>query len=220
MESTHCPQEIALLTLLKELQSILAAALTSLANKTPLSIESRYIGDIAGAVNIAADGYIWLREPGRVQASKLLIRPMLDVVISATAVAKKKGLLFRKAYTEFVEMTKTFDKTPANAARAAAYLERMKRAFQKEPGYPIACKQVDTRYLADVAGLLPTYDSAYRVYCEFTHSAARAVRGHLDEPTDPIDTSMVIWSVMSMLGLLKTGSSPSRVGDFGGGTRA
>jgi hypothetical protein len=199
MESAHCPEEIELLKLLKELQSILTVALDSLANQKPNTAESRYIGDAAISVNQAADGYLLLREPGRVAASKLLIRPMVDIVISATAVTKKKGFLFRKAYTELQEMKKTYDKTPANEASANAYLEGLKQTFQQEPGYPIECKPVDARYTAEVAGLLPVYDKAYRIYCEFTHSSTRAIRGSLDQATDPIDTSMAIWSVLQML---------------------
>jgi hypothetical protein len=203
MESAHCPEEIELLKLLTELQSKLIAALDSLANTTPASAESRYIGDAAISVNHAADAYLLLRESGRVDASKLLIRPMVDVVISATTVIKKKGFLFRKAYTALQEMKKLYDRTPANEASANAYLERLKKTFQKEPGYPIACKPVDAHYTAEVAGLLPVYEKAYRIYCEFTHSSTRAMRGVLNPPTDPIDTSMVIWAVFLMLEYLQ-----------------
>lgn len=79
----------------------------------------------------------------------------------------------------------------------------MKKPFKQEPGYPIVCKRVDGRYTAQVAELLPVYDTAYRIYCEFTHSAVRAVRGALDQTTDPIDTTMVIWAVGTMLNQLK-----------------
>jgi hypothetical protein len=199
MESAHCPEELELLKLLKELQSIMAAALNSLANKKPNTAESRYISDAAISVNMAADAYLLLREQERVHASKLLIRPMVDIVISATAVTKKKGFLFRKAYTELQEMKRTYDKTPANDASAKTYLERLKRKFQEEPGYPIECQAVDARYTAQVADLLPVYEKAYRIYCEFTHSSTRAIRGSLNQATDPIDTSMVIWSVVFML---------------------
>jgi hypothetical protein len=40
MESAHCPEEIELLKLLKELQSIMAQALNSLENKKPPTTES------------------------------------------------------------------------------------------------------------------------------------------------------------------------------------
>jgi hypothetical protein len=213
MTSPHCPEETELLKLIKELQAILAAALNSLAGKTPATLESRYISDAAISVNHAADAYLLLREAGRVHASKLMIRPMIDVVISSTAVIKKRGFLFRKAYSEFLEMKKTYDKTPANEARENAYLDNLKHKFQEEPGYPIVCKRVDARYTAEVAGLLQAYDTAYRIYCEFTHSAVRAVRGYLDNATDPIDTTMVIWAVSAMLNHLQA-ITPANIPDL------
>ena len=132
-----------------------------------------------------------------------MVRPMIEVVITATAVTKKKGFLFRKAFTELSEMKKLYDKTAANEATAKATLEMLKKRFQEEPGYPIECKQVDGRYTAHVAGMVQAYDTAYRLYCEFTHNAVRAVRGSLDHTTDPIDTTMVIWAVATVLNQLK-----------------
>ena len=114
METTtaHCKEELELLTLLKELRCSLGTALDSLANQKPKSAESRYVGDAARSVNIASDGYILLRETGRVYASKLMIRPLIDVVIKATAVVTKKGFLFRVAYTELQELKKLYEKIP------------------------------------------------------------------------------------------------------------
>ncbi len=192
-----------MLNLLKELSTVLGTALNSLANQTPKSAESRYISDAARSVNLASDGYILLREAMRVYASKLMIRPLIDVVIKASAVVTKKGFLFRVAYTELQEMKKLYEKNPANEAAANETLERLKKRFLEEAGYPIECKQVNGRYTAEVAGLLTAYDTAYRIYCEYTHSALRAVRGSLDTTTDPTDTSMVIWAVCTMLNQLK-----------------
>ena len=192
-----------MLKLLKELRCVLETALDSLATQKPPSPESRYVGDAAKAVNIASDGYILLRESARVHASKLMIRPLIDVVITSTAVTKKKGFLFRVAFTELNKMKKLYDKSSENEARAKAIEESLKKRFSEDPSYPIECKQVDVRLTAEVAGLLPVYQTAYGLYCEFTHSAMRAVNGQLDQTTDPIDTSMVIWAVGVMLNQLK-----------------
>ena len=202
-----------MLVLLKELRSILGTALDSLANQTPPTPESRYVGDAAKSVNIASDGYILLRESARVHASKMMIRPLIDVVITSTAVTNKKGFLFRVAYTELNKMRKLYDKTSENEARAKAIEESLKKRFSEEPGYPIECKQVDARLTAEAAGMLPVYETAYRLYCEFTHSAMRAVNGQLDQTTDPIDTSMVVWAVSVMLNQLKI-FTPASVPDL------
>jgi len=203
MEPAHCPEEAALLKQLREIQEILTTAINSLGCKIPPKAESRYLGYAAKSVNVATDAYALLRGAGRVDASKLLIRPMFDIVLSATAVAKKKGFLFRKAYTELEEAKKMYEKNAANEAGAKKALEDLKRRFRAEPSYPIECKRVDVRYTAEVAGLLPVYETAFRIYCEFTHSAMRAVQGQLNEATDPIDTTMVIWCVLTMLDHLK-----------------
>lgn len=213
MESAHCQEEADLLKQLKELQGILTVAINSLGGKTPPTAESRYIGNAAKSVNIAADAYFLLREAGRVDASKLLIRPMIDIVISATAVATKRGFLFRKAYTELEEAKKLYEKNPVNEAGVKKALEDLKSNFSAKPSYPIECKRVDARYTAEVAGLLPVYETAYRIYCEFTHSAMRAVQGQLNEATDPIDTTMAIWGVLIMLDLLKR-HTPADVPDL------
>ena len=64
-----------------------------------------------------------------------------------------------------------------------------------------------------MAGLLPVYETAYRIYCEFTHSAMRAVQGQLNKATDPIDTTNVIWCVLTMLEQLKK-HTPAKVPDL------
>lgn len=213
MESSHCTEEVELLKQLKEVQEILTTAVNSLGGKMPPTAESRYLGNAAKSVNIVADAYFLLREAGRMDASKLLIRPMFDIVISATAVAKKRGFLFRKAYTELEEAKKMYEKNPVNEAGAKKALEDLKRNFRAKPGYPIECKRVDARYTAEVADLLPVYETAYRIYCEFTHSAMRAVQGQLNEATDPVDTTMVIWCVLTILDHLKK-QTPASIPDL------
>jgi hypothetical protein len=47
--------------------------------------------------------------------------------------------------------------------------------------------------------MLNVYENAYRPYCKFTHGALCAVQGELDAATDPIDTKMVAWCVLTML---------------------
>jgi hypothetical protein len=66
------PTEIEFLKLLKELQPNLVNALNSLAGKKPANLSSSYLGRIAVTVNRASDGYLLLRESGRMDASKLL----------------------------------------------------------------------------------------------------------------------------------------------------
>jgi hypothetical protein len=54
-----------------------------------------------------------------------------------------------------------------------------------------------------MAGLDWLYQRYFKLYCQFTHGSLRAMLGHLDEQTDPRDTTTVGWCVYSMLELLK-----------------
>ena len=96
--------------LLTEVQQLLAHSLNSLGGKSPATGEAAYLGWAAVSVNRAAEGYLWLRESGRVAASKLLVRPALEATFSAIAVIKKHGFLLRKAYSEWEEDKKMFVK--------------------------------------------------------------------------------------------------------------
>src|ERR1022692_1370720 len=105
-EPIYPPIEIKFLKLLKELRPILVKALDSLGSKKPLDAGSSYLGRVAVTVNRAGDGYLWLRESGRMDASKLLVRPALEAVFCGTAAMKNKAFLFRKAYSEWEEHKK------------------------------------------------------------------------------------------------------------------
>jgi len=153
--------EIQFLGLLKELQPIFVNALNSLGGKKPSDAGSAYLGRVAVTVNRAADGYLWLRESGRMDASKLLIRPALEAVFCGTAAMKNKEFLFRKAYSEWEEDNKLFAKGAAGKKEANEYLEKLKLGFKKHsPGYPVVCKKLQVREIADMAGLLSAYEGA------------------------------------------------------------
>jgi Family of unknown function (DUF5677) len=203
----HGPEELRLLELLREVQGLLAAALNSLGHKDCPTPEAAYLGRIAArTINRASEGYLVLRESHRVDASKFLVRPAIEAVFSATAAMNKPGFLFRKAYTEWEEDKKMFvrDGDAAGEAEANRQLEDLKRAYREEqPHHPIECKYVSVRETADLAGLLWMYEPTYRVYCKFTHGAVRAVEGHLDEATNPVDTRFMVTCVLAVLELLK-----------------
>ncbi len=212
-QPNHGPKEIQLLALLKDVQGLLAAALNSMAGKST-EAEASYLGWASVSVNRAAEGYLWLRESGRVAASKLLVRPVLEATFSATAVVKKPGFLFRKLYTEWEEDQKMFANNAAAQTVGRQALRDLKRAATKaRPNYPVECKRVNIRDAADAVGLLKAYEGAYRTYCKFTHGAIQAVQGHLDDATDAIDTDVVVWCVLTMLNQLRE-HTPAQVPDL------
>jgi hypothetical protein len=138
-QSIYPPFEVQFLGLLKELQPVFVGALNSLGGKKPPDANSSYLGRVAITVNRAADGYLFLRESGRMDASKLLVRPALEAVFSGTAAMKNKSFLFRKAYSEWKEHKKLIAKDEASKKEADDYLVKMKRHFQETCGHVEKC---------------------------------------------------------------------------------
>jgi hypothetical protein len=137
-------------------------------------------------------------------ASKLLIRPALEAVFCGIAAVKNRDFLFRKAYSEWEEHQKLFARDAAGKAEADKYLKRLEGEFSKHnPDYPINQKAASIWDAAHMAGLLPVYEYAYRIYCKFTHSAMSAVSGNLDQQTDLHDTPTIVWCVITILKFLK-----------------
>lgn len=205
-----------LLELLNKVQPILADALNSMGGKIQPKPESEYLSWSAVSVNHSAGGFLYLRESGRVRASKLLVRPALEATFSGIAAVNDRDFLFRKAYTELCEDKKLFANGEDNKKAVELALEGLKGAFRQNCSeYPIKCETVSVWETAKMAGLLPVYETSYRLYCQYTHGAMRAVTGQLDETTDTADTSTVIWCVLKMLEHLKQ-HSPAQVPDISG----
>ena len=187
------------MALLGRLQFLLTDAINSLDTKK-LTPETRYLSMCAITVNQAAGGYFVLRERKQVYASKYLIRPILEATISAGAVMKKKGFLYRKAYSELLEEKKNFPKGPQTDAHFDSILRQLKDFFKKyDSSYPIEDKEVKLRYAAELAEMLPLYDVVYRTYCKFTHGGIDAALGQLNEMTDDLDTQFAVRLVLMML---------------------
>jgi hypothetical protein len=209
----HGANEIQLLELLKQVQIILANALNSLGGKILPTPESNYLSLSAVSVNKAADGYLYLRESGRIHASKLLVRPALEATFSGIAMAKKPELLFRKAFSEWKEDKKLYATDAASKVAVEQALDDLIRVFKKfQPGYPIERKEITVFDMAEAAGLLESY-YAYRVYCQFTHGAMQVVQGKLSKQTDSIDTKIVAWCVLMILDSLKE-KTPAQIPDL------
>jgi hypothetical protein len=203
MESSpplHGPEELRLLSLLREVHPILGHALDSLGGKTHPTPEAEYLSWNSVSVNHAAGGYLFLRESGRVHASKLLIRPALEAVFSGIAALKSPEFFFRKAYTEWLEDRKLVPKGGTPHAAFDTDFRELEREYQQHyPTRPVKREKVSVAQTAELAGLLPVYNGPYRIYCQFTHGALRAATGDLNEGTDEYDTRIMGWCVLAML---------------------
>jgi hypothetical protein len=200
-EATHSTEdpESELISLLGDLQTELATALNSLAGKYPRAIGDRYHLNAGGYINRAAEGYLLLRTRGRIDASKLLIRPAIEAMIRVQALRNKPELLYDIAYSEALEDKKWFRPAAVKygielSEKVAPDWEKFETAYKAQFPNAAMTKDKFTLYAAaKAAGLLNYYDTYYRMYCQYTHAALRATGGYLDDLADPEDTRVMIF---------------------------
>ena len=90
------------LNLLCEIQQELANAIDSLGGKQGRGALDNYYFHSADHLNRAAEGFIFLRKSGRIDASKFLVRPVIETMFRVEAIQKKPELFYRIAYSETI----------------------------------------------------------------------------------------------------------------------
>jgi hypothetical protein len=196
------------LQLVRDLRSELAHGLNSLRGKQYDTI-GKFIGSSAVHMNHAADGFIFVRESGRVDCSKLLVRPVIEIMFRLTAVKTKPSLIYRIAYTEQLDREKW---VRAAATRQGTKFEPEQDSwdmFKKHcetqyPGPDVRDEKISLYNVAKSVGLEGYYDSHYRLYCKFTHAALEAVVGDLDPLSDAEDNRTVALCIFSVIEALIT----------------
>ncbi len=93
--------ELASLKLLSDMQAELRDALNALGGMHGDGLLEHYLFNTAAHINRAVEGYVYLRESGRVEASKHLIRTAIEAFIRLQCIRRQPELLFRIALTEF-----------------------------------------------------------------------------------------------------------------------
>ena len=89
--------------LLSDMQAELRDALNELGGRHGDGLLEHYPFYTAAHINRAVEGYVYLRESGRLEASKHLIRTAIEAFIRLQCVRTKPELLFPIAFTEFEE---------------------------------------------------------------------------------------------------------------------
>jgi hypothetical protein len=195
------------------MQAELRDALNSLGGRQRDGLHDGYIGYSAGHINRAIEGYIFLRESGRFDASKLLVRTALEAVIRVHAVRQKPELLFRIAFTEFEEDKKWV--RPFNRPEIEDAIQAIDRQWQefrqayhaKYPEHPFTEKGLTLRRAAELAGIDGYYDSHYRLYCRFTHAAFRASTGDFNEFEAEDNRTMTLCAFATVDSLVAIGAA-------------
>jgi hypothetical protein len=198
------------LTLLCDIQQELANALNSVGGKQSRGALDNYYFHSADRVNRAAEGFIFLRKSGRIDASKFLVRPLIETMFRVEAIQKKPELFYRIAYSEtIVEDPKWFD-SAANRAGVTFDKDAHSKRFAKFkaelskqlPNVNLKDEYISVWEIAEVAGFAGYYDSHYRTYCRYTHGALSAMGGFLTDLTDPEDNrtmGLCTWSALNGL---------------------
>src|SRR6266496_2182839 len=94
------------MTLLCELQPVIAAALNSLGGKPTKSVADLFYLYAASHISTAVDAFILLRREHRVDGARLVVRPALETMLRLRAVRVKPHLLYRVLFGEALEIDK------------------------------------------------------------------------------------------------------------------
>ena len=134
-------------------------------------------------INEVIKGYIVLRNSGQIPASKILIRTALETAFRLTAVQKKPELLFRVIYSEMIKDKKLIAAASDIVQREAtisleSQWDEYKRLYAiQHPSYPREEVTISIAEAAREAGLIDSYNTSYRLYCQFSHATFRVMEG-------------------------------------------
>lgn len=194
--------------LLREMQAELRDALNSLGGRPLEGLLHGYIGYSVGYINRAVEGYIYLRESTRVDASKLLVRPAIEAVFRVQAVRKNPELLFRIAYSEFIDEKKWVRPLDKDAIKLLErHWAQFRQAYHsKYPEHPLSEKKLTAWDASEAAGLKGYYESHYRLYCQFSHGGFRASTGDLNDFEPEDNRTMTLCSFAGIDALVSVGA--------------
>jgi hypothetical protein len=212
MPSASAEQES--LKLVSDLVDEIKSAFKSLAGKKYEGTVEAYRFYSAKHIHRAADGFVFLRNSGRIDASKFLVRPTIEVALRLRAVRKQPDLLYRIAFSEHCQDKRLFRPAAksANGDYDQALVQQDWKRFadwfkNKFPSLQAVDKEIKVFEIAEKAGLGGFYDSHYRTYCQYTHGTFRASAGYLDDVTDAADNrTMAVCAFVALDTLISIGA--------------
>jgi hypothetical protein len=198
------------LKLLCDMCNELSRAVNSLGGKGGRGLFDNFNFHSAKFINQAAEGFIFLRQatPPRIAASKLLIRPVLEIKFRLEAIQKQPELLFRIAYRESEEDRKWTASIAAIAGKEGNYHRATHEQHWKDfkakyaeqfPNHELVERTITTEQLAAAADLAYYYDTHYRMYCRYTHAALQAIGGSLDRLSNSEDNRTMAVCILTAL---------------------
>lgn len=147
-----------------------------------------------------------LREGGRIDPSKLLIRPMIELMIRLQIAGSKPELFYRMILTERLKRNQWIEGAAKRAGtphdkklEVADWSKFRAHCLALCPSTDLKEEGISIRTLAKEIGLLDHYHSVYSLYCNFTHGALQVVTGTLDQLSDTRDNQTASGCVLSTL---------------------
>lgn len=201
------------LRLLSDIQKDLRDALNALGGKHGEGLLEHYFVHNAAHINYVVEGYIYLRESRRIEASKCLIRTAIEAFIRLEAIRKKPELLFKIAFTEFEEDKKwahtlrSQDSAATKTAIESQWTDFAQGYRTKYPEHTLTEEKLSLKDAAKCAEIESYYDSYYRLYCRFTHAAFRATTGGLGDFESEDNPTMTRCAFAALEALVSIGAS-------------
>jgi hypothetical protein len=198
------------LSLLCDIQQELANALNSVGGRQARGALDKYYFYSADHLNGAAEGFIFLRKSGRIDASKFLVRPVIETMFRVEAIQKRPELFYRIAYSESVVEDPKWIGSAAKRARTGFDKDPLSKGFaefkaklvRQLPNVVLEDKYISVWEIAEAAGFAHYYNSHYRTYCRYTHGALRATGGSLRNLTDREDNRVIGFCAFSAVNAL------------------
>lgn len=226
--------EAASLGLLKSVQHGLVGALDALGGQE-FDGKERYLLQSAYHVARLTFGYCVLRgsrQPHLVYASKSLVRPVMESVVSACAAVRDPSYLYRRMYHEWEQNRKLINEDLDLIKRMEIpeeerkpYLERANEDHKtNDEGFASFASQFEQTYpnadstngwsvqAAATKACLGTWYAGYRKYCQVTHGAWSVISGGLE--TGEQDNLVMAWLNLIVLDHMKDYAS-ANVEDLG-----
>jgi hypothetical protein len=204
------------LKLVEEFNTELKQALDSLDNKQDVGLVDRYRLWSSKHLQRAVDGFAFLRRTGRVDGSKFLVRPAIEMAFRLEAARHHPDLFYRIAHEEHRQDKHLMQGQPQLLTQIEKNWEEFKNAFAKEfPTVPIPnlcdrCDRLSIQKVAEKAEMKSYYDSHYRIYCRYTHGALQASTGNIDKATDRADNQiMAVCALVALDNLISLGAKSS-----------
>jgi len=201
------------LKLVDDFNDELKHVLDSLGGTKPSGLLDTYRFWSSKHLQRAVDGFAFLRRSGRLDGSKFLVRPAIEMAFRLEAARQHPDLFYRIAHEEHRQDRHLMQGQPKLQAESDKNWERFKNAFVKEfPRIPIPnlcdrCDRLTIERIAEKAGMKPFYNSHYRIYSRYTHGALHASTGNIDKATDPADNrTMAICALVALDNLISFGA--------------